>query len=94
MSNEVIIRESAGGTYCGVCGAPTKAAMVAVPAYPGDPATVPGEMVCPNGCGRAYTITVNPGGLATPVPVDDTDTAIAAVRDMAVGEVLTIHRTR
>lgn len=91
-----VVYGTAGGPYCGICGAPVKGGHgLPIPAYPGDAATVPGEACCPNGCGRAYTITVNPDGpIAAPVPVDDTDTAIAAVRDMAIGEILTIRRTR
>lgn len=41
-----VIHGTAGGPYCGVCGAPVDA--VPTPAYSGDQTTAPGS--CPNGC--------------------------------------------
>ncbi|MGH3375999.1 MAG: hypothetical protein ACRDP6_14770 [Actinoallomurus sp.] len=41
-----MIHSTAGGPYCGVCGAPID--VVPIPAHPGDPTTTYGS--CPNGC--------------------------------------------
>jgi hypothetical protein len=41
-----VVYGTAGGPYCGVCGAPID--IVPIPAHPGDTATIPGS--CPNGC--------------------------------------------